>query len=157
VVTISAMQQAGIARVTWSVSKVWSSGDRPVRAKDVIVKASYPLELNVPQLTRLVGKMAEYSLRRANHRGALPPALEWAEHPGLVAPVPPSGGEGGEEQPCPYCGRSADGDHETAALPSSLPPSGAGGGGERSDLLSEVDLSSGVLPGQLELPFSAGG
>jgi hypothetical protein len=152
-VHLTASQRDGIVTLEWSVQRisdeVW--GPKLQTSRRVYVK--FAETLNVPQLTRVMARMVDYVLARVPGSRITPRSSEWWEDRTEVHLVPPSGGEGGEGQRYYRSDRSADTAQAEAPLPSSMPPSGAGGGGERSDLRIGPDPAPDVLPGQLELPL----
>jgi hypothetical protein len=155
-VTITASRSGPHIRLDWEAGFVHASGDKPIKTTRRYVLLRHPGEASVPLLTYLASRMALYVLKGIKPALYRVPATEWQEGGSGTWVVPRGPGEGGANSSDTDISRTADTEIPETPLPSVLPPSGAGGGGERSDLLSAVDPVTGQFVGQLELPLVDG-
>lgn len=137
----------------WEVWNRNSAGQLIGKPKRTRVEAGVDGEVTERALSSIAARMARYMDARTMRTGRAPRVTKWREGSSPFVLVPPSGGEGGEKSAAADISRSADTAQAKTPLPSSMPPRGAGGGGERSDHVSAVDPAVEQLPGQLQLPL----
>jgi hypothetical protein len=140
--------------IDWGVDSQNIAGVKPGKSLHRRFWLKTQERADVPALTFLLMRAAKLCVAGRHVKPDRVRVTQWRETGPWIDSVPPSGGEGGEKPPPFNTDRSADTAQPEPPLPSSMRPRGAGGGGERSDLLSVVDVDPyGPLPGQLPLPL----
>lgn len=134
----------------WSRNSAGQLLGRPTRTVVHVALADAATEAD---LMALAARMVRYVTLKARGVNQGQRVTKWRVDAGPWTLVPPEGGKGGDEVRESKTDRSADTAQVKTPLPSDTQPRGAGEGGERSDLVSAVDLPPEELPGQLAFPL----
>jgi len=131
VVWLRAFYLGDLLVVDWGVDNQNIAGVKPGKSMHRRFWLKTEERCDVPAMTFLLMRAAKLAVAGRHVKPSRVRVTQWREAGLWVTPVPPSGGEGGENPPPFNSDRSADTDQPNPPLPSSMPPSGAGGGGEQ--------------------------